>query len=168
MGQQSRGANTQHRPCISFRQETSSNPVKGTLGVVSSLQDKKQVTNWTAFLEVWWMHWCDHFRNFSLKEEFKERKKSFEEWCCIHWISGKKKRKWGIGTINNERNQICYYRTVQMVREKADYVVSLNEPPCNFDHYQPLYVTADNSYLWDVTRILGDKPICSPDFNFNL
>ncbi|TRZ19413.1 hypothetical protein HGM15179_007741 [Zosterops borbonicus] len=33
------------------------------------------------------------FRNFSLKEKFKERKKSFEEWCRIQWVSGNKGKK---------------------------------------------------------------------------
>lgn len=84
-------------------------------GAVSSHQGK-QVSNWITFLEVWWMHWCDHFRNFSLKEEFKERRKIIWR-VMLHPpdLMGKK-GKWGIGTINNERNQICYYRTVQMVR----------------------------------------------------
>lgn len=92
MGQQSGGAHTQHRSFISFQQEISSNPLKDTLGAVSSHQGKQQVTNWITFLEVWWMHWCDHFKNFSLKEEFKERKKSFEEWSHMHWVSGKKRK----------------------------------------------------------------------------
>lgn len=78
-GQQSRGANTQHTPFIAFQQETSPNPLKGTLGAMSSHEGKQQVTNWITCLEVRWMHWCDYFRNFSLKEEFKHRKKWFEE-----------------------------------------------------------------------------------------
>lgn len=77
-GQQSRGANIHHTSFIVFHQETNPNALKGTPGAVLSHQGKQWVTNSISCLEVWWMHWCDYFRNFSLKEKFKESKNNLK------------------------------------------------------------------------------------------
>lgn len=69
-------------------QETSPNTLKGTLGAMSSHQGKQQVTNWIICLEVWWMHW--YFRNFSLKEEFKERNNII--WSVMWQLLGVRKK----------------------------------------------------------------------------